>query len=67
MKKRPLHRRTQAKHINSWVPFLDTSIFPDIFTFGCVKGPSRFFLQIEMILALLIVIGSCMVVISKYL
>jgi len=62
MKKRHLPRRGKSIKQQSWVPFIDHRIFPQIFSFGHVKGIARIFLQVEIILALLFVIGTSIVV-----
>ncbi len=63
MKKRSLPRRKASRNDRSFTPFIDHRIFPDIISFHYVKGPLRLFLQIEIVLALLVVIGSCAVLI----
>gem|GEM_PF-2869748 len=63
MKKRSLPRRKTSKRDSSLVPFIDQRIFPDIISFRYVQGPLRLFLQIEIVLALLVVIGSCAIII----
>lgn len=42
-------------------PF-DTSLLPNIISFGHVKGIARIFLQVEIIMAIIIVIGTCTLV-----
>ena len=66
MAKRRSQKRRTSHHIqHEWLP-VDTRIFPDIISFRCVKGPLRVFLQIEMVLSLLIVIGTCGIVIIHF-
>ena len=50
---RPLHK---TKAI-SWLP-IDDRVIPHIFSFGRVKGIARIFLQVEMILSVIVVLGS---------
>ncbi|MFH0749996.1 MAG: hypothetical protein V1917_03750 [Candidatus Gottesmanbacteria bacterium] len=66
MKKRHLPRRASRVHQSTWLPFVDHSIFPYIFSFGRVKGIARLFLQLEMIFALLLVIGTSLAVIIHF-
>ncbi|MFZ2025445.1 MAG: hypothetical protein WAV51_04125 [Microgenomates group bacterium] len=63
MQKRSLPRRKPAKNDISFTSFIDHRIFPDIISFRYVRGPLRLFLQIEIVLALLVVIGSCAIII----
>lgn len=65
MKHRSLPRRKASKKDSFFFPFVDKRIFPDIISFKCVKGPLRIFLQIEIVLALLVVIGSCAIIILQ--
>ena len=41
----------------SWLP-VDDRLIPQIFSFGRVKGIARVFLQVEMILSVIVVLGS---------
>ncbi len=41
----------------SWLP-IDERILPQIFSFGRVKGIARIFLQVEIILSVIVVLGS---------
>lgn len=66
MQKRSLPRRKNRQQVISWLPFVDGRILPDIISFHYVKGPLRLFLQMEIVLALLVVIGSCIVIVLKY-
>ena len=65
MHKRSLPRRKASKNNGTFVPFIDHRIVPDIISFRYVKGPLRLFLQVEIVLALLVVIGSCAIIILK--
>jgi hypothetical protein len=42
----------------SWLPF-DSRLLPPIFAFGHVKGAARLFLEIEIVLSVFVVIGTC--------
>ena len=48
----------------SWLP-VDSRLIPDIISFGHVKGIARFFLMLEIILAVLIVISTLSLAIVK--
>jgi len=65
MKKRSLPRRKANRNDTSFAPFIDRRIVPDIISFRYVKGPLRLFLQIEIVLALLVVIGTCAIIILQ--
>jgi len=65
MKSRPHARR---KHVRQnepipWLP-IDSRLFP-FFSFGHVKGVMRIFLQIEIILAFSVVVGTVTVVVLR--
>lgn len=55
-------KRTSSEKSLSWLP-IDSRIIPPIFSFNRVRGISRFFLGIEMLLASLIVLGTLSLVI----
>jgi len=56
-------RRATQKHVQiSWLP-IDSRLVPSIFSFGRVRGIARIFLLVEMLLAVLVVVGTCMQVI----
>jgi len=45
----------------SWLP-VDSRLIPDIFSFSHVKGNARIFLLLEIILSILVVIGTFLTV-----
>lgn len=51
-----MKKRSHQKAI-SWLP-IDSRILPSLLSFGHVTGLARVFLQIEIILSLLVVIGT---------
>ncbi|KKU82402.1 hypothetical protein A2973_01595 [Candidatus Gottesmanbacteria bacterium RIFCSPLOWO2_01_FULL_49_10] len=59
MKKR---RRVSRRKPIDWLP-IDSRIFPPIISFGHVKGLARFFLEIEIILSVLVVVGTVVVIV----
>lgn len=48
----------------SWLP-VDSRLFLPLLNFGHVKGLARFFLVIEIVLAVLVVLGTIVIVIFK--
>ena len=54
-------RRRPAKQPIPWLP-IDSRIIPHIFSFGHVKGITKVFLQIEMVLSVGVVIGTLIIV-----
>ncbi|MBI5449239.1 hypothetical protein HY948_02870 [Candidatus Gottesmanbacteria bacterium] len=50
----------------SWLP-VDSRLFLPLLNFGHVKGLARIFLEIEIILSLLVVIGTCAIVVLRLL
>ncbi|OGG01309.1 hypothetical protein A2Z33_05340 [Candidatus Gottesmanbacteria bacterium RBG_16_52_11] len=67
MPKRPKAVRRRPKKAFQplfWLP-VDSRILPDIFAFGHVRGIARIFLEIEITLAILIVIGTLTIVILR--
>lgn len=48
-----------------WLP-VDTRFFPDILAFGHVRGWAKIFLEIEMSLAVLVVIGACALLVLHF-
>jgi hypothetical protein len=67
MKKRASTRRKGATFEKPilWLP-VDSRLFP-FFSFSHVKGLARLFLLIEIVLSLIVVIGSCALVCLSYL
>lgn len=51
-------------HPIPWLP-IDSRLIVPIFSFGHVRGIARFFLVIEIVLALLVVMGTLIIVIFK--
>jgi hypothetical protein len=45
----------------SWLP-IDSRIIPHIFSFGHVKGITKLFLQVEMVLSVGVVLGTLIIV-----
>lgn len=45
----------------SWLP-IDSRLIPPLFSFGHVHGAAKFFLTIEMILAVSVVLGTFIVI-----
>jgi hypothetical protein len=60
------NRRGAPRHHKQieWLPF-DSRLIPDIFAFGHVKGIARLFLEVEMILAVLVVIGTLILTVIR--
>ncbi len=53
MKRKGKHSVSPAQ----WLP-IDSRIIPPLFSFGHVRGVARFFLLIEILLSLLVVMGT---------
>ena len=47
-----------------WLP-IDSRLLPHLFSFGHVKGIARIFIQLEMVLSVLVVLGTFIVVAMK--
>ena len=61
MKTRGIHKRVSRKDKDlSWLP-IDPRLVPHLFSFGHVKGLARVFIQIEMVLSVLVVLGTFLV------
>ncbi len=58
-----MRKQTRKIKAISWLP-IDSRLFP-FFSFGHVKGIARVFLQVEIILSLLVVIGVLSLVAAK--
>ncbi|MDP1722860.1 MAG: hypothetical protein Q8L37_06670 [Candidatus Gottesmanbacteria bacterium] len=53
-----------SSHPTPWLP-IDSRLIPPLFSFGHVRGIARLFLIIEILLALLVVMGTILVVVIK--
>lgn len=51
-------------HPIPWLP-IDSRLIAPLFSFGHVRGVARFFLEIEIVLSLLVVIGTLSMVIVR--
>jgi hypothetical protein len=60
-RKRVNPKMRSVKEPLDWLPF-DPRIIPDIFRFTYVKGFAKFFLLLEITLALLVVLGTLLLV-----
>jgi hypothetical protein len=56
-----LPQKRSIKESFDWLP-LDRRIIPDIFRFTYVKGFAKFFLLLEITLAMLVVLGTLLLV-----
>ena len=65
MKKLKAMRRKKLLFRSSSLLPIDTRILPDIISFGHVHGVAKLFLQIEIILSLLVVIGTLILVVFR--
>lgn len=54
-------RRQKTLEPIFWLP-IDSRLFPYLFTFGHVRGWARFFLEVEMVLSILVVLGTLILV-----
>lgn len=59
-----MKRRKPLPHPIPWLP-IDSRLIAPIFSFGHVRGIARFFLIIEIVLAVLVVLGTIVIVIFK--
>ena len=65
MKTKGSFKRTEKQNEDfSWLP-IDPRLLPHLFSFGHVKGLARVFIQIEMVLSVLVVLGTFLVVVMK--
>lgn len=55
MKKRT-RKSIRTKHVINWLP-IDSRLFLPLFSFGHVKGIARWFLEMEIVLSTLVVLG----------
>lgn len=62
--KRRSRMKKRAVKNTDWLP-IDRRLIPDIWSFKHVHGLARVFLEIEMILAVLIVVGTGALVVIK--
>lgn len=53
-----------SSHPAAWLP-IDSRLIPPLFSFGHVRGVARLFLIIEIVLAVLVVLGTMIIVIIK--
>jgi len=58
-------RRKFPSHPISWLP-IDSRLIAPLFSFGHVRGVARFFLEVEIVLSLLVVIGTLSIVIVRF-
>ena len=61
MKKNRKRTKNRLGKPLAWLP-VDSRLIPPIFAFGKVQGWARVFLEIEIVLALLVVIGTLLLV-----
>lgn len=61
-------RRSYQKNATliPWLP-IDSRLFPHLFAFGHVKGLARIFLELEIAISLLVVLGTVTLVILNFL
>lgn len=59
-------KKKRADSPISWLP-VDSRLFSPFLSFGHVKGLARFFLEIEIVLAVLIVLGTVLYLILYFL
>lgn len=59
-----MRKRSRSTQEISWLP-IDSRLLPHILSFGHVKGAARLFLQIEMVLSALVVLGVFVIVFVK--
>ncbi|MCX6793681.1 MAG: hypothetical protein NTY06_01100 [Candidatus Gottesmanbacteria bacterium] len=57
--------RKRSKPV-AWMP-VDSRLFGSFLSFGHVRGVARIFLEVEMVLAVLIVLGTLIVLVLKLL
>lgn len=60
MRKRRRNKASREASI-SWLP-IDSRLISPLFSFGHVKGVARVFLEIEIVLSLLVVLGTMILV-----
>jgi hypothetical protein len=67
MPKSRSRKKTVTRQTSSveWLPF-DSRLIPDIFSFGHVKGISKVFLTLEIIITFLVVLGTLSLVILNF-
>ncbi|MBI2404984.1 hypothetical protein HYV22_02290 [Candidatus Gottesmanbacteria bacterium] len=58
-------KQTRRLKAISWLP-IDSRLFTPFLSFGRVRGIARVFLQVEIILSLLVVIGVFVMVLMKF-
>lgn len=55
---------SRKDRVIEWLP-IDSRLLPDIFSFHHVTGLARVFLEIEIALSVLIVFGTCVLVVMR--
>lgn len=53
-------------HPIPWLP-IDSRLIAPIFSFGHVRGIARFFLEVEIVLAVLVVVGTLVILVIRVL
>ncbi len=61
-----MKKRSRRRQTISWLP-IDSRLVPNIISFGHVRGVARVFLQIEIILSFLVVMGVFIILFLKFL
>ncbi|MFZ5845532.1 MAG: hypothetical protein ACOY0S_03640 [Patescibacteria group bacterium] len=61
---RTVHRRQKSLEPIPWLP-IDSRLFSHLFAFGHVRGWARFFLELEIGLAIAIVVGTLVLVVLQ--
>ncbi|MFC1626733.1 hypothetical protein ACFL1P_00850 [Patescibacteria group bacterium] len=68
MTKKKKHRESSSHYYEKSIPWLpiDSRLIPDVFSFERVGGISKVFLIIELLLSVLVVIGTIILLIFQF-